>query len=131
MDERQKNTRIRWLGMWIAIYSMALPVQAAFMVEAHSSGLANANFTSVYGTPNASIPSAAVATTATHSVYGGPGDEPDIYIYSYTPGTDADNVPLVAGTDLGNGDLATGLTGGGSGLYNVYMARISFSIRWI
>ena len=32
-----------------------------------------------------------------------------------------DNVSIAAGTDLGNGDLASGLTGDGSGLYNVYI----------
>ncbi len=121
MGERRKNARIGWLGMCVAVYSMALPVQAAFMVEAHSSGLANENFTSLYGSPFNSIPSTAIATTATNSVFGGDGDGPDTYIYSYTPGTDADNVTLPAGIDLGNGDLATGLTGGASGLYNVYI----------
>ena len=39
---------------------------------------------------------------------------------SYTPGVDLDNTVLTAGTNLGNGDLATGLTGG-TGLYNVYI----------
>jgi hypothetical protein len=121
MSERQKNIRIRWWGIFLAVYAMALPVQAAFMVEAHSSGLANANFSSPYSTPMTSIPSTAIATTATNSAFGGIGDGPDTYIYSYTPGTDADNVTLPTGTDLGNGDLATGLSGGGSGLYNVYI----------
>ena len=114
-------TRIRGLAVCVAIYSMALPLQAAFMVEAHSSGLANANFSSPNSTPMNSIPSTAIATTATNSIFGGVGEGPDTYIYSYTPGTDADNVTLPAGTDLGNGDLAAGLTGGVSGLYNVYI----------
>jgi hypothetical protein len=98
--------------------------QAAFLVEAHSSGLANANF--AFGgdttTASASVPSAAYGVTATNSLYGGDGSAlPDTYIYSYTPGLDADNRVIPAGTDLGNGDLASGLAGGGSDAYNVYI----------
>ncbi|MHC4631907.1 MAG: hypothetical protein ACYS9C_11650 [Planctomycetota bacterium] len=107
------------LGTCAILMFLSTSTRAAFIVEAHSSGLANANFWS-NGTPSNSIPSTAVGLTATNSIFGGTVD-PDTYQYSYTPGTDADNAALVAGTDLGNGDLASGLTGGGSGLYNVYI----------
>lgn len=95
-------------------------VHGAFMVEAHSSGLANTNF-QANCEPIPSIPSQAIGVTATNSVFGGMGDPPDIYIYSYRPGIDADNVWFTPGTDLGNGHVSTGLTGGTSGLYNVYI----------
>jgi len=104
--------------------ALVAPVQAAFLVEAHSSGLANGNFSLGGDTTSvsASIPSVAYGLTATSSVFGGNGSAfGDTYIYSYTPGTDADNLPIPAGTDLGNGDLASGLVGGGDGLYNVYI----------
>jgi len=113
--------------MLLAVLAAAAPVQASFLVEAHSSGLANANFSFGGDTTSAgaSIPSGAIGVTASNSIFGGNGSAfGDTYIYSYTPGTDADNrdsSDIPAGTDLGNGDLATGLVGGGSGLYNVYI----------
>ena len=102
------------LGTCAILMFLSASARAAFTVEAHPSGLANANFT---GWGSESIPSLAVGLTATDSIYGGSDD----YTYSYTPGTDADNATLTAGIDLGNGDLASGLTGGGSGQYNVYI----------
>ena len=102
------------LGTCAILMFLSASARAAFTVEAHPSGLANANFT---GWGSESIPSLAVGLTATDSIYGGSDD----YTYSYTPGTDADNATLMAGIDLGNGDLASGLTGGGSGQYNVYI----------
>jgi hypothetical protein len=105
--------------MVMAILLMASAgVQAAFIVEPHSSGKAFDHFT---GTPRYSTGlSTAVGLTATSSAYGNTGAFPDIYVFSYTPGVDVDNTALTAGANLGNGDLATGLTGG-TGLYNVYI----------
>ena len=109
------------LGTCAILMFLSASARAAFIVEAHSSGLANGNFWSNgTGTPNTSIASTAFGLTATNSIFGGDVD-PDSYRYSYTPGTDADNATLTAGIDLGNGDLASGLTGGGSGQYNVYI----------
>jgi len=102
------------LGTCAILMFSSASARAAFIVEAHPSGLANPNFT---GWGSESIPSLAVGLTATDAIYGGSDD----YTYSYTPGTDADNATLTAGIDLGNGDLASGLTGGGSGQYNVYI----------
>ncbi|MDM8007741.1 MAG: PEP-CTERM sorting domain-containing protein [Phycisphaerae bacterium] len=97
--------------------------QAAFIVEPH--GKASANFAVVNGGGAASIPSTAIGCTGTGSTshFGGNNDGTlgNTYIVSYTPGVNADNATIAAGTDLGNGDLASGLAGGGSGLYNVYM----------
>ena len=100
-------------------------VQAAFIVEAHSSGLANSNFSFGGDTTTASpsTPSSAPGVTATNSIFGGNGvNYPDTYIYSYTPGTDADNwdVPL-DNRYFGNGLYSTNLTGGQSGYYTVYI----------
>lgn len=103
-----------------AIALIAGAAQAAFIVEPHSSGLGNANFT---GVGNASITSAAVGLTATNSLWSGTGasGSTQTFVFAYTPGVDADNADIAAGTDLGNGDLASGLAGGGSGVYNVYI----------
>jgi hypothetical protein len=96
----------------------AAGVQAAFIVEPHSSGKAFDHFT---GTPRYSTGlSTAVGLTATSSAFGSTVVASDVYVFSYTPGVDLDNTTLTAGTNLGNGDLATGLTGG-TGLYNVYI----------
>lgn len=100
-------------------------VQAAFIVEAHSSGLANSNFSFGGDTTAASpsTPSSAPGLTATNSIFGGNGvNYPDTYVYSYTPGTNADNwdVPL-DNRYFGNGLYSTNLTGGQTGYYNVYI----------
>jgi len=94
--------------------------EAAFIVEAHSSGLANANF---QGTGVASLRSFAVGTQAGSSLVSGTclaGTE-NGYVYSYTPGVDVDNFLPAAGTDLGNDNSATGIVGGETGFYNVYV----------
>lgn len=103
----------------LVVVALAASAEAAFIVEAHSSGLANANFS---GTARETgYLSAAIGLTATGSVFGSTDPEGHSYTYSYTPGVDVDNVTLSAGVDLGNGDLATGLVGGSTGLYNVYI----------
>ena len=103
----------------LAAVALAASAEAAFIVEAHSSGLANANYSGA-GRETGYL-SAAIGLTAGGSVFGSTDPESHSYTYSYMPGVDADNVPLSAGVDLGNGDLATGLVGGSTGLYNVYI----------
>lgn len=105
----------------LVLMATAASVEAAFIVELHPDGLAYTNFT---GTPRYSVyakASKAVGCTDYGSGFGSTSDPPDIYQFSYTPGIDLDNVLLPSGTDLGNGNLATGLSGGNSGLYNVYI----------
>ena len=115
--------RIQVVALLVMIALITAGTQAAFMVETHVSGLANANY-SGDGRPSSDMwpsPSHAVGVTATNAVYGGTGDH--VYVFSYTPtltGADQDNVTLAAGTDLGNGNTASGLLGGGTGFYNVY-----------
>ena len=117
-------------SLW-AIFLLASTAPAAFLVEAHHSGLAFDHFEFGGDTFSSgeSIPSTAVGTTASNSIYGGDGVAfPDTYIFYYTPGEDPDNLTLEAGTVLGskdgspgNGHTATGLEGGLSGRYNVYI----------
>lgn len=70
-----------------------------------------------------SSPSTALGLTGGDSIYGGNGvNSPDTYIYTYTPGTVADNLTLAPGTALNNdGDFSSGITAGGTGDYNVYV----------
>ena len=118
------------VALLVMIALVTAGAQAAFMVETWAGsvgypvpGLANANY-SGDGRPSSDTypsPSRAVGVTAASAVFGGTGDH--IYTFSYTPtltGADQDNVTLAAGTDLGNGNTASGLLGGGTGLYNVY-----------
>jgi hypothetical protein len=97
-------------------------VQAVFIVETHDSGRGYANFTP-NGAPGYSsfTVSDAVGCIGTQSAYGG-DNYPDLYTFYYTPGTDADNYTMTEGTDLGNGVVASGLTGGETGFYNVYVS---------
>jgi hypothetical protein len=116
-----RRTNVFILVVCIAAVVLAGEVQGAFVVELHPDGLAFSNFS---GTPRYSAyakASNAVGCTDFGSGFGSTADPPDVYTFSYLLGTDADNVPLVAGTDLGNGDLASGLSGGATGLYNVYI----------
>jgi hypothetical protein len=104
--------------------------QAAYIVGAHTSEKGHATFS--FGgdttTASASTKSAAVGLTGTNSIFGGDGvTAGDTYIFSYTPGVNADNTTFAPGAALGsttnfpgNGEVASGATGGASGLYNVY-----------
>ncbi|MCC6493073.1 MAG: hypothetical protein IT424_08625 [Pirellulales bacterium] len=102
----------------------------AYIVGAHSSekGFATFSFGGDTTSASTSIASAAVGLVGTHSIFGGNGANlPDTYVFSYTPGVDADNAPLAAGALLGSttgfpgqGNLTTGVSGGASGRYNVY-----------
>jgi len=115
----------------LATAAAANSADAAFMVEARSGGKATANF-SLGGdnttVSNSSATSAAVgATPGIGSIFGGDGTVVDTYVFSYTPGADADNTVFAPGAVLGSstgfpgqGNLATGLPGGATGLYNVY-----------
>ena len=103
----------------VLVLSLSVYVEAAFMVEVHESGLGYANFT---GTPSYSLGTASDAPgiTATHSAFG--GSSPDVYVYTYTPGVDADNWEVPQDNRyFGNGLYSTNLAGGESGYYNVYI----------
>jgi hypothetical protein len=108
----------------LLVFGFTASLQAAFIVEPHSSGLANGNFSFGGDTSaaSASTTSDAPGLTATNSIYGGNGvNLPDTYIYSYTPGTDADNWNVPDYQYFGNGLYTTNLDGGQTGYYNVYI----------
>lgn len=103
--------------------------EGAFLIEIDTDGAddgsltfnPNFSFGGDTTTASQSILSTAVGLTGGDSIFGGNGvNEPDTYQYSYTPGVDVDNLVLAAGTDLGAGNVATGITGGQTGVYNVY-----------
>jgi hypothetical protein len=118
---------MRHLSLATAIAALGLTVtaQAAFIVEPRTGGKAFANFTGNTTSTSTTGSTAVGLTPGLGSIFGGTGadatTDPDKYVFSYTPGTNADNTTIAAGTDLGNGVLSTGLTGGTSGKYNVYI----------
>jgi hypothetical protein len=73
-------------------------------------------------TASDSVASPAVGMTGGDSLFAGNGvAQPDTYVYRYTPATDGDNLVLAPGTTLNdNGNVASGITAGGSGLYSIY-----------
>ena len=104
---------------------------AAFVVETRAGGKAFTNFGFGGDTTMASASTATSAavggTPAIGSVFGGDGTVSDTYVFRYTPGPDADNTAFTPGAVLGSttgfpgqGNLASGLTGGVSGTYRVY-----------
>lgn len=127
--------RLLALAALAATGMVASTAHAAFMVEARATATVGKGFggltfggdTTAASTSTATT--AAVGTTAAlGSIFGGTGVlQADTYIFSYTPGTNADNTVYVANQILGsttgfpgNGNLATGAVGGASGTYNVY-----------
>jgi hypothetical protein len=127
---RNRSTLLA-LAALAASASAVRRVDAAFVVETRTGGkaVANLSFGGDTTTPSTSTASsAAVGTTAgIGSIFGGNGTQADAYVFTYRPGVDVDNTTFAAGAVLGSttnfpgqGNLATGLTGGGSGLYNVY-----------
>lgn len=123
-----KTTRV--LLTLAAIAAMGPAANAAFIVEANN-GLATAtNFSFGAETSPASLsttPSFAVGLTSTGSIFSGAAvNVPDTYIFSYTPGTDADNYAPAPGATLGSTtgfgtEVATGAVGGASGTYRVFL----------
>lgn len=120
----------RLVGVTLAGILAAATAQAAFMVEIDTDGLDdgtltyNSNFDFGGDTTTASQSAAAttVGLTGGDSIFGGDGiNDPDTYVYYYTPGDDGDNLALAAGTALNNdGDFASGLPAGVTGTYDIY-----------
>lgn len=68
-----------------------------------------------------SAASSAIGLNGGDSIYGGNGTAfPDTYVYSYAPDSQTDNLFLTAAAPLGDGNYASGATGGGSGRYAIY-----------
>jgi len=117
----------------IAIITSVVLVQAAsaaFLLEVDTDGLddgpityhPNFSFGGDTTTASTSAASSAVFMSGADSIFGGDGvSEPDTYLYSYEPSTDADNVVTAGGVALNSvGDFTSGLTGGGAGTYRVF-----------
>lgn len=118
-----KKTTFLIVGI-LTLQLTSLTVRAAFIIEPRpGKAFSNYRFAGTGGTNSATTTdsSAFGLTPSNGSAYGGGAATSDDYAFRYTPGSDIDNTPITAGLDLGNGDLASGLTGGVSGTYNVYV----------
>ena len=72
-------------------------------------------------TASQSATASVVGATGGDSIFGGNGvNDPDAYVYRYTPTEQPDNLVLAPGTPLGEGNTASGVVGGGLGTYRVY-----------
>lgn len=128
----RKSTLVYITGAIAAIGLLgAGAANAAFVVAvANDTSVLHPNFSFGGDTTAASFSatSAAVGLGAHQSIFGGDGVAlPDTYVVSYTPGTDVDNYSPATGALLGSStgfgtELASGLAGGTTGLYNVYIS---------
>lgn len=107
----------------------ATTTQAAWLMQVDIDGAddgpitfnPNLSFGNGGTTASTSSHSSAVGLADGDSIFGGDGNPADQYIITYDPDVDGDNLALAAGTALNAaGDVATGVTAGNSGLYNVY-----------
>lgn len=113
----------------VGALSLSHAALAGYIIEIDTDGMddniltfnTGFNFGGDTSTASASAGVTAFGTTGGDSIFGGDGAAlPDTYVYAYSPVSQADNLVIPAGTDLGEGDLATGLTGGGFGTYRVF-----------
>src|SRR5688572_13744902 len=82
------------------------PASTAYIVDTRAPGKGFADFGFGGNTATAATGTATSAavgtTTGIGSIFGGNGTPVDIYVYSYTPGADADNTTFATGTVLGS-----------------------------
>jgi peptidoglycan/xylan/chitin deacetylase (PgdA/CDA1 family) len=112
----------------IAMSCHVLPMaQGAYLIEIDTDGLDDGNFAwnpdfSLGGDTTAvsqSVKATTICLTGGDSIYGGNGTQ-DTYVYTYSPDAQADNQYLDAGMALGDGNFASGASGGVPGRYAVY-----------
>lgn len=119
-------------GLFCAFAAIAIggaTTEAAFLIEVDTDGADDAvltfspnfSFGGDTTTASQSSPSSAFGMSGGDSIFGGNGSAFDTYVFSYDPSVDADNLAITAGTDLGSGNLASGITGGAPGVYSVYV----------
>ncbi len=115
-----------FLTIFIAMVWHIAPSHAAFLIEPPVGlGIGSSNFSFGGDTTSYRLSgskSYALGLYTPNSIYGGDGvNEPDTYLYSYTPGVDGDNRPITQGLAMNDdGDTSSGMSAGESGTYKVY-----------
>lgn len=134
VNATKELTIVRTMKTFVALaavltFACVQTLQAAFIVEPVPGGKALANYSWIGGAGGAARVNTTLGGTApglsgTGSHAWGGTVAPHVYQFSYTPGPDVDNTVYTPGLLLGDNytvpNYATGLTGGGSGIYNVY-----------
>lgn len=126
----RSNAALR-VSLSAAILGLALaqPATAGFIIEIDTDGSDDGVVTYNPGfsfggdttTASQSTPATAFGAAGGDSIFGGDGlNLADTYTYAYSPASQPDNLVIPAGTDLGEGNLGTGVVGGGAGTYRVY-----------
>jgi hypothetical protein len=131
---KTSRTSIHKLTLSIAASAITIllgfsTTQAAYLLEIDTDGLDdgiltyNPNFSFGGDTTLASQSAASTAfgMTGGDSIFGGDGNLfPDTYLFTYAPDSEADNLVIPGGTDLGDGNFASGKTGGSPDTYAIY-----------
>lgn len=117
------------IALAVGLFACGGAANAGFILEIDTDGADDGVLTfnpgfSFGGDTDAASQSAsatAFGTTGGDSIFGGNGvQEADTYVYTYSPDSQADNLAIPAGTNLGEGNMGTGVVGGGAGTYLVY-----------
>ena len=129
--------KLNWMMGLAGAALFATGANAAFVVEIDTDGLDDGvltfspNFSFGGDTTSASqsiatdflFPGQIPGLTGGDSIFGGNGVvEADTYVFTYTPGVDADNLALVGGEKLGDAQAASGIAGGATDVYRIYAA---------
>ncbi|VGO17560.1 Peptidoglycan-N-acetylglucosamine deacetylase [Pontiella desulfatans] len=117
------------VALCVAVGMGISSLQAAYLIEVDTDGLddgilqpspgfAFGGDTTAAGQSGAA---SAIGLTGGDSIFGGNGvSEPDTYVFSYAPQSNPDNLYFDPGTPLGDGNYASGASGGIPGRYAVY-----------
>ncbi|GAB4549410.1 MAG: hypothetical protein Tsb0013_10650 [Phycisphaerales bacterium] len=112
-----------------AVAAVVSPLHAGHIIEIDTDGLDDGvltfnpqfNFGGDTSTASQSAAATAFGTTGGDSIFGGDATSTvDTYVFAYSPESQPDNLVIPAGTDLGEGNIGTGLVGGAFGTYRVY-----------
>lgn len=123
--------RMAWGAGFGGLLAMTSVAGAGFILEIDTDGLDDGvlsfnpgfSFGGDTTTASQSATASVVGGTGGDSIFGGNGvNFADTYVYTYSPDSEPDNLVLAPGTDLGEGNEATGEVGGGPGVYRVYAA---------
>lgn len=125
---RRSLTLTRAVAAFAALCGITI-AQAGYLIEIDTDAADDAvltynshfSFGGDTTTASQSASSSAFGMTGGDSIFAGDGvNFPDTYVFSYDPGSDADNLVIPLGTDLGLGVAASGITGGNPGNYAVF-----------
>jgi peptidoglycan/xylan/chitin deacetylase (PgdA/CDA1 family) len=117
------------VALFVAVGMESSSLQAAYRVEVDTDGLDNGILVSspdfAFGGDTTAAgqggAGSTIGLTGGDTIFGGNGVSAlDTYVFTYVPDSKLDNQYFDPGTPLGDGNYASGATGGGAGRYAVY-----------